>query len=215
MALVAVGSHLYAGCSVGDQFCTPSSLEEDRDDACPYGPVGGPRLPNLQANNNSCEQVNLQREQDAGPCDITWDDIYTNVIINPMTGNCNAEGCHQPGSLLGGFSIDGTDSRSVFTDLTELDVTRLGGQYLSSNEEVNEAGRAARLKSWFVCNLEGLESGGSSMPPTTNGLRPENGLTDVQRWFMCWVNDPVTYGPGGDGGIAPGDGGVDGGDGGI
>ena len=41
------------GCSVGDQKCGDDTLDTDLDDACPYGPPGGPQKPK----DSSCQRT--------------------------------------------------------------------------------------------------------------------------------------------------------------
>lgn len=188
-----------ASCSVGDQFCREGFKPSDtnKDSSCPYGSEDGPKL-----KIESCKNEGL----DVRPaqCNYTWADIYA-MLNDPARGQCTNAGCHGKMSAGDGLAISETDPAAAFEAFTGFQHEVLG-TYINNGPD-----KGTRMTSWFVCNLQGLQSGGSPMPKP-NGLTNPSDVAMVKEWFACWADDPAAFGPagGGVGGGGTGGGGAGG-----
>lgn len=165
-ALLAPG---FAGClDVGDQICTESDVATDKDDRCPYGPPGGPKVPG-----GDCPIV--VQESDPTQCDgITWADSVYPILVDPLLGNCSSTGCHgeEPGArgvyVPEGDPQKGFDELSAYTNAQQLPYINI----------------ADPARSWLVCNIEGSPGGGSPMPKPS-GLTDAAAIATIRQWVAC------------------------------
>lgn len=167
LALAAgLGAAIAGGCTtdVGDQYCTEESVATDKDDHCPYGPPGGPKVAG-----GGCPPIVIDTTQ----CGPTWEGDIFPLFKDPTRGNCTASGCHgaEPGAK--GIYMPPNDAQASYIELKGY-VNTLQAPYLSDEDPT---------RAWLLCNLEGTNGGGSPMPPPS-GLAPaELGL--VQQWAAC------------------------------
>jgi hypothetical protein len=188
-----------ASCTVGDAICTDKTVDEDRNDDCPYGPPGGP-----------------QREQTGDGCQVTFDktsctktfrdDVYP-ILVAPNSGadsggGCTLAACHGP-----------TGTGSIAIVLPETSTPDELYAALAAHE--NEAGQkywgADDANTYFICNVKATIGGGSAMPPTA-GLTDSPSSTDddddlavIEEWVRCGMAlDGAGTGGGGTGGAAEG-----------
>jgi len=157
---------LMPGCqiSVGDQACTDQSNPNDKDDACPYGPPGGPKV-----QESGCP--NISPETDPTLCTVTWLDVYA-ILSGPKAG-CTINGCHGEPPGARGLFLSPTDANAFYDELKGYKGSQ-GYPYI--NEEQPE-------ESWILCNLTGLPGGGAPMPPPS-GL-DETDFATIQQWAAC------------------------------
>ncbi|MBL8741198.1 MAG: hypothetical protein JNK04_08895 [Myxococcales bacterium] len=207
LAVVAIA----ASCTVGDAICTDKTVDEDRNDDCPYGPPGGP-----------------QKEETGDGCQVTFDDTSCTKTfrddvfpilarpndIDSSGGGCMVAACHGPsgtGSIAIVLPEDSTpDELYALLAAYENDA---GQKYLGENDS----------NSYFICNVKATIGGGSAMPPSS-GLTdsPKTTVDDgdlavVEEWVRCGMKlDGVGgVGGGGTGGGGTGGAGTGGAGGGI
>ncbi|MCC6556059.1 MAG: hypothetical protein IT372_24120 [Polyangiaceae bacterium] len=176
-ALAAIAA---PGCipDIGDQYCYPSSDVTDKDDRCPYGSPGGPKL-----TIKSCDATAAQPDCTAPP---TFEQVFE-ILNDPALGGCSADGCH-------GRETDNApwlpkdDPAEMHSRITSFS-TPERGQYLNPAT----VGTPTDL-SWMICNLQGIDSGGSPMPPQS-GLADRNGgaeaIDTVLLWAACGAAPPA------------------------
>jgi hypothetical protein len=187
-----------ASCSVGDAHCTDKTVEEDRNDGCPFGPPGGP-----------------QRKSSGGGCVVTFDDtactktfaddVYP-ILVAPVGqngGGCTAAFCHGPtgtGALALVVAEDATPTE-LYAALAAL-TNDEGDPYLEEDAP----------NAWFLCNVKATIGGGSAMPPTA-GLTSPDSVAVIEEWVRCGMKNDAGSGVGGGPGTggAPGAGGAGGG----
>lgn len=201
-ACCAMGASI-AACEVGDPICTDHTVEEDRNDGCPYGPPGGPQR--TQA--SGCVV-----QFDDSDCTVTFrDDVFPILAAesNPKGrsgGGCTSAACHGPnggGKADLAFPSDTPTADEVYNAMTAIS-DDAGNPYVAANN----------AKAWFLCNLKGIDGGGSAMPPTA-GLSDSESTEDdgdmavIEEWVRCGMKlDGTGTGSGGGG---EGGGGVGGG----
>jgi len=188
----------FPGCDVGDQYCPSNTVEENREDACPYGPPGGPQRKNA-------ERCEVAFSDDA--CTVTFrDDVFpilTGSYASPRSGGgCTTPGCHTEGTQGG--------ARLVIPDAVDAD-----GLYAALAAVTNDAGdpyiAESNANAWFLCNLEAKVGGGSAMPPTA-GLTDSSDTNDddadkavIEEWVRCGMKlEGGGAGGGGAGGAGAG-----------
>lgn len=162
LALVTIVScHI----SVGDQSCTESSNPNDKDDACPYGPPGGPKL-------KPAVCPPLDPEIDPANCTTTWENDIFPLFTGPA-GNCSVGGCHGDAPGAYGIHLPETDPSAFFDELKGYKGAQ-GYPYINPDDAPN---------SWIICNLAGVPGGGSPMPKPS-GMDDAN-LAIVTQWVKC------------------------------
>jgi hypothetical protein len=164
--LTALAAAAIASCqvSVGDQSCTEESNPNDKEDTCPYGPPGGPKV-----QETGCP--NIPPEPDPANCTVTWPQVYE-ILRGPSAG-CTINGCHGEAPGARGIFLSPTDSNAFYDELKGY-VGSQGYPYI--NEEQPD-------RSWILCNLTGLPGGGAPMPPPS-GLGDAD-FAIIQQWAMC------------------------------
>lgn len=192
-----------ASCDVGDAICTDDTVEEDRDDNCPYGPPGGPQRTKAEG----CEYT-LSDEN----CTVTFrDDIYpiltTSYIGEPSAGGCTLAACHGP---MGTGSIDLVLPEAPTPEVLYAALSEMRGD--NGAPYIEEGATNA----YFLCNVLGKLGGGSAMPPTA-GLtddpstdQDDTHIAVIEEWVRCGMKLDSSEGGGGAGG--GGEGGEGGGD---
>jgi hypothetical protein len=150
---------LCTACAVENQRCPEGTNYNDRDDDCPYGPPGGPKV-NLKV----CPPVAA-----VGDCNgLTWtEDIYPLL----EAANCTAGACHGTTQLNKVYLPPG-NAAAVFTALTTYKGP--GATFYIEPEDSRN--------SWIQCNL-GLSSEaiGFTMPIGS----PFAGGADLLTWLGC------------------------------
>jgi hypothetical protein len=150
--------------SVGDQSCAEGVNFYDKDDDCPYGPPGGPKV-----QESACPSI----PQEANPanCTTTWADVY--ALFTGPSGNCTNGGCHgsEPGAR--GIFLSDTDPNKFYDELKAYKGSQ-GYPYLNEDEPE---------RSWILCNLIGTPGGGAPMPPPSGFNETDFAL--IQNWAMC------------------------------
>ncbi len=161
LALVA-----FAGCriDVGDQVCTEESKVNDKEDSCPYGPPGGPKV--LESGCPDIEQT-----MDPAMCTTTFTDVYN--ILNGPTAGCTLNGCHGESPGARGIFLSPTDSNAFYEELKGYKGSQ-GYPYINEEQPTH---------SWIMCNLGGVAGGGAPMPPPS-GLN-EADIATIQQWASC------------------------------
>jgi hypothetical protein len=193
VALLCASLSAAAACSVGDAICTDQTVEEDRNDDCPYGPPGGPQRQKAER----CT-VNF----DTTDCSYTFrDDVYP-ILVGPYTGarsggGCTTQACHGP---------EGTGK----TDLVVAEMPTPDELYEALSAKVNTQGdpyvELDNPNAYFLCNVTATLGGGSAMPPnaglTDDPSTPDddNDLEVITRWVVCGMKLDGGEGGGGDGG---------------
>jgi hypothetical protein len=173
LALLAPGCTL----DVGDQACTPSSDVLDKEDRCPYGSPGGPRLPV-----ESCQAVN-PKPVDQCTAAPTWADVFA-LFSDTARGNCTDCNCHgNPSTSAAGLTILPEDPEKAYTAVTTFQTTQRGF-YVKPGQTG---------ASWIVCNIRGDTNGGKPMPPATSGL-PDDlaAINTVLGWAECGAKQDGT-----------------------
>lgn len=191
-----------ASCSVGDQVCTDQTVEEDRDDDCPYGPPGGPQRKNAERCTVAFDDANCTKS--------FRDDVYPILISNyaggRSGGGCTLAACHgDAGTGSIAIVLPETSTPDELYALLRGYTNDIGDPYLDANNE----------HAFMLCNVTAAIGGGSAMPPTS-GLTddpstPEDDedLATIQEWVRCGMQlDGSGEGGGGEGG---GGGGAEGG----
>ncbi len=209
--VLACGASFLAApaCSVGDAICTDQTVEEDRDDSCPYGPPGGPQRTKAEG---------CVYELDSADCTVTFrDDVYP-ILRAPnfgaeSGGGCALAPCHGPSGTGASALVVAEDATAdeLYAAMAAV-VGDNGAPYIEEDAD----------NAYFLCNVFGTLGGGSAMPPTA-------GLTDdpatdaddghaaiIEEWVRCGMKlDGAGTGGGGTGGMGAGGGGGGGGVGGA
>ena len=200
LVALPVTAALTPACDIGDAYCPPNTVEEDRNDDCPYGPPGGPQRKNAER----CEVA-----FDSAGCTVTFrDDVFP--ILNGSSaaprsgGGCTLPGCHTEGSQGGARLLipTGVDADGLYAALAA-----------SKNDAGDPYIAADNPNAWFLCNLEAKVGGGSAMPPTA-GLTDSPDTNDddtdravIEEWVRCGMKlDGAGTGGGGAGGGGTGGG---------
>jgi hypothetical protein len=183
-AWLLFASCVVLGCStdVGDQACTEKSVATDKDDGCPYGPPGGPRV-----TEGGCPNVVV--EGDPTACTVSWEGDVFPLFKDPAIGNCSADGCHGPVARQGGIYLPAGDPAASYVELKD---------YLNS-ELAPYVSDEAPEEAWILCNLTATIGGGEPMPPKS-GLTDATALAVIERWVTCGMKPG---GPAGGGGGGP------------
>jgi hypothetical protein len=205
--LVAVVS---ASCTVGDAICTDKTVDEDRNDDCPYGPPGGPQRDQA----DTC-QVTIDKEN----CTKTFrDDVYPilmrGIDKDNSGGGCTVPGCHGP-TAKGGIEAIVLPEGATADELYNL----LAGY---ENEAGQKYWALDDSDTFALCNLKATIGGGAAMPPSaglTNASTTavdDNDISVVEEWIRCGMElNGAGTGGGGTGGEGTGGEGVGGAGGGI
>jgi len=168
---------LAQGCqvSVGDQSCIEGFNYYDKDDACPYGPPGGPKV-----KESACPDI--PQETDPMKCTTSWADVY--ALFTGPSANCTNSGCH--GSLPGarGIYLQDSDATAFYDELKAYTGSQ-GYPYFNEEDPAH---------SWVLCNLAGVPGGGSPMPPPSGFS--DSDFAVIQKWAMCGLRrDSADAGP--------------------
>lgn len=192
----------FGACEVGDAICTDHTVEEDRNDGCPYGPPGGPQR---------TQASGCQVQFDDSNCTVTFrDDVFPILTapVNPVGrsgGGCTSAACHGPnggGKADLAFPSDTPTADEVYNGMAAL-TDDAGNPYVAANNP----------KAWFICNLRGVDGGGSAMPPTaglsdSESAEDDQDLPIIEEWVRCGMKlDGTGTGGGGVGGGGEGGGG--------
>jgi hypothetical protein len=173
-ALLGLGS---GSCSVGDAVCPDNTVEENRDDDCPFGPPGGPQRKNA----TKCVVV----LDDAGCTKTFRDDVFpilTGAVAGRSGGGCSQPNCHGPNTQ-GGAILP----ISAAPTPDELYATLAAFRNDAGDPYIEEGNANA----WFLCNLTGRVGGGNPMPPTAgltdapNSTEDDQDLATVEEWVRC------------------------------
>ena len=96
---------LPAGCETYSPVCPDDTVEEDRDDDCPFVPPGGPQRKRA----DRCEVA-----FDTNNCTVTFRDDVFPVLVGPLAqrsgGGCTLPNCHGPNTQGGGVLLLPLDS---------------------------------------------------------------------------------------------------------
>jgi hypothetical protein len=157
-----------AGCSisVGDQSCTESSNPNNKDDACPYGPPGGPKVKPL-----SCPLIPVDKV--APGCDVSSFAPIFEMFTDESRGNCSNTGCHGADPGARGIHLPDDNPTAMYDELKGYTGSQ-GYPYINEEEP---------SRSWILCNLSGIAGGGSPMPPPS-GLS-QSDFEVINTWAMC------------------------------
>jgi hypothetical protein len=180
-------------CSVGDAHCTDRTVEEDRDDACPYGPPGGPQRKVADGCVITFDDAN---------CTKTFaDDVYP-ILLAPVGqggGGCTLAGCHGP---------SGTGALALVVEETPTPSALYEALAAVQNDDQDPYLAENAPNAWFLCNVKATIGGGSAMPPTAGLTSPEN-VAVVEEWVRCGMKNDGSGVGGGPVGGAGGAGGAD------
>ena len=186
-------------CSTGDQVCIEDSIDRDKSDDCPYGPVGGPKV--KVADDNSCQDLpDFAAKPVAGACP-SWADVWVRFTAGDG-GRCSNAGCHSGASLGAGLSLPADQPGKAYETLSNYQ--RDGRPYLQ------DKGKPGAEKAWILCNVQALIGGYSPMPQP-GGLVGPTKTTDialVRDWVNCGMQ--IEGGGSGGGGVGGGAGGLGG-----
>jgi len=160
MAIVQ-GCHITTG---GDQSCAEGANFYDKDDACPYGPPGGPKV-----QESACPDI--PQEADPANCTTTFADVY--ALFTGPAGNCTNGGCHGTAPGARGIHLPSDDANAFYEELKGYKGT-LNYPYINEEDPAH---------SWILCNLAGLPGGGAPMPPPSGFDETDFAL--IQNWAMC------------------------------
>ncbi|MBK9262533.1 MAG: hypothetical protein IPM54_22350 [Polyangiaceae bacterium] len=180
LLLPALGVLVAQGCqvSVGDQSCAEGQNFYDKEDDCPYGPPGGPKL--IQANQVACPDI--PQEADPLNCTTTWNDVY--AIFTGPAGNCSFSGCHGSAPGARGIVLSATDPNAFYDELKGYSGSQ-GYPYINEEDPAH---------SWILCNLAGVAGGGAPMPPPSGFSEADLAL--IQNWATCGLRrDTPDAGP--------------------
>jgi len=205
----AVAVVLSAACDVGDAICTDKTVDEDRNDDCPYGPPGGPQREQAEG---------CQVSFDKTGCTKTFRDDVFPILMAPNSGEqsgggCVLSACHGPAGT-GSIEI-------VLPDTSTPDQL-----YALLAAYQNDAGHpywgADAANAYFLCNVKATIGGGSAMPPTAGltdsatSTEDDDDLAVIEEWVRCGMAlDGIGSGGGGVGGAGVGGANVGGAGGGI
>jgi hypothetical protein len=198
LALAATGST--SGCSVGDQSCLPGYNQQELNDACPYGPPGGPQLqappddacppPGDPLPTDDCGSLGWDNPDN--PARGVWQVL---AIDEPTRGRCAAAGCHSQDSAAKGIALAADDAAFSAGELKDFRGA-VGRPYV-------ELGNKA---SWIACNLRG--DVGAPMP--YGDVLQAGDLALVEEWLRCGAPESPTGASGGGGAGGGGGGGAGG-----
>ncbi len=168
LLLSALAVVVAQGCqiSVGDQSCAEGANYYDKDDACPYGPPGGPKV-----KESSCPDI--PQEADPLNCTTTWNDVY--ALFTGPAGNCTNSGCHGSAPGARGIFLSDTDPNAFYDELKAYKGLQ-GYPYFNEEDPAH---------SWVLCNLAGFPGGGAPMPPPSGFNETDFAL--IQKWAMCGI----------------------------
>ncbi len=200
LASAIVALMLGPSCSVGDAVCPDNTVEENRDDDCPYGPPGGPQRKNA----TKCVVA-----LDDAMCTKTFrDDVFPVLVgaIAPRSGGgCNAPNCHGPNTQGGAIlPLPATATPDELYNALAAFKNDAGDPYIGDGNP----------NAWMLCNITGTIGGGNPMPPSA-GLTDSPATTEddqdlavVQEWIRCGMKlDGMGAGVGGGGTTTTGAGG--------
>ena len=166
LLLATLTFFMVPGCqiSVGDQSCAEGGNFYDKEDACPYGPPGGPKV-----QESPCPDI--PQEADPLNCTTTWTQVYD--LFTGPAGNCTNGGCHgsEPGAR--GIFLSPTDANAFYEELKGYKGSQ-GYSYLNEEDPAH---------SWILCNLAGTPGGGAPMPPPSGFSEAD--LAVITNWAMC------------------------------
>jgi len=184
---------IVASCTVGDAICTDKTVDEDRNDDCPYGPPGGPQRDQA----DTC-QVTFDKTS----CTKTFRDDVFPIMLRGIDkdhsgGGCLNPGCHGPTSK-GGIEAIVLPETGTADEIYNL---------LAGYE--NEAGQkywgADDSDTFALCNLKATIGGGAAMPPSA-GLTDASTTTEddtdiavIEEWIRCGMALDGVGGVGGGG----------------
>jgi hypothetical protein len=206
LASAIVALTLGPSCSVGDAICPDNTVEENRDDDCPYGPPGGPQRKNATKCVVALDNTN---------CTKTFrDDVFpvlTGAIAPRSGGGCTAPNCHGPNTQGGAIlSLPAAGTPDELYNALAAFKNDAGDPYIGQDNP----------NAWMLCNLTGTIGGGNPMPPSAgltdspNTTEDDQDLPVLQEWIRCGMKlDGMGAGVGGGGvgGAGVGGGGGEGG----
>ncbi len=194
LPVAALGSVLAGApsCHSGDAVCPDNTVEEDRDDDCPFGPPGGPQ----RQNSTKCAFT-----LDATACTKTFRDDVFPILVAPLAdrsgGGCTLANCHGPNTQGGAVLLlpEASTPDQLYAALAAFK-NDSGDAYIGADDP----------KAWFICNLRGVEGGGNAMPKPS-GLTDsdkttadDQDLATVEEWVRCGMKlDGIGAGVGGGG----------------
>lgn len=173
LILSALAMVIAPSCAIttgGDQSCVEGFNIYDKDDACPYGSPGGPKV-----KESSCPDI--PQMSDPAMCTTTFADVY--ALFTGPNGNCTLGGCHGEAPGARGIHLVDTDPNAFYDELKNYKGTQ-GYAYINEAEPAH---------SWILCNLAGVPGGGAPMPPPS-GFN-EADLALIQNWAMCGLKRDI------------------------
>ena len=188
-ASISLGS-----CTVGDAICTDRTVEEDRDDDCPFGPPGGPQK---ESKPGGCVFEFVET------CDVTWAGDVFPILTSPQPGGgpaCSNQFCHGPGTPGGADMLVPTDTPTSdeLYDILAAVKNEAGDPYIAEDDPA----------AWFLCNVGATPGGGVAMPPSSGFTAAPAELAILEEWVKCGMKRDGVAGPGVGGGGMGGMGGV-------
>ena len=182
--------------AIGDQVCTEDSNESDKDDDCPYGPLGGPKV--KVSEDDSCKDLpDFTQCAAPGP---SWLEVWARFTAGDG-GRCSNAGCHSGKSLGAGLELLADQPGKAYEALSKYEND--GHPYL------RDALEPGAEKAWILCNLQALRGGYSPMPQPggLTGDQKDKDLALVRAWVNCGMKATGGgTGPGGGGGAGGGGG---------
>ncbi|MFO0552172.1 MAG: hypothetical protein U0271_27545 [Polyangiaceae bacterium] len=191
---LALAALALASCSVGDAICTDKTVEEDRNDDCPYGPPGGPQRQQAERCEITFDDTN---------CTKTWRDDVFPILVRAYAGQdsgggCTLQACHGPnGTGRGDLVLPESPTPDELYAALEAKTNDAGDPYLEAGND----------HAYFLCNLEAKIGGGSAMPPnaglTDSPSTPtdDNDLATIEEWVRCGMELDGSGTGGGGGGV--------------
>jgi hypothetical protein len=179
LALIVLGATIgpLASCEMGDAVCPDNTVEEDRDDDCPYGPPGGPQR------SGSTKCVVALGETN---CTHTFRDDVFPILVAPVAprsgGGCTLPACHGANTQGGAVLLlpEGLTPDDLYARLVAFK-NDAGDPYLEQDNP----------NAWFLCNLKAQPGGGNAMPKPT-GLtdsaqtaEDDQDLVIIDEWVRC------------------------------
>lgn len=194
-------------CGVGDAVCTDHTVEEDRNDECPYGPPGGPQRKPVAS--EGCKNVFSDED-----CTVSFGDDVFPILVASYTGTASGGGCTLPAC----HGPTGTGASKMVVAEAATPQQLYDAMAASKNENLVPYVAEDDEDAYFLCNLKGTIGGGSAMPPNA-GLTDDPATAEdddhmdiMEEWVRCGMKFDAGSGEGGGGigGAGTGGGGIGG-----